>query len=78
MSFPEEAQLNEIIEEALALPAHQRPDFLRRACPNPEVRAKAEVLLESCEVEVPEDFLRPTNQGKHWIAKAYNKLKQGR
>ncbi|MEM8488602.1 MAG: hypothetical protein AAF564_23845 [Bacteroidota bacterium] len=78
MPFPEEAQLNEIIDEALALPSHQRQAFLRRACPNPEVLAKAEALLESCETEVPEEFLRPTEEGKNWIENVYRKLKQRR
>ena len=77
MPFPEEV-LNELIDEALALPAHQRQAFLNRACPNPEVLAKAEKLLESCEVEVPDEFLQPTDESKAWIENAYRKLKLGR
>ncbi len=75
MPFPEEVELNEIIDEALALPAHQRQAFLNRACPNPDLLAKAEKLLESCEVDVPDEFLQPTEQGKAWIESAYKKLK---
>lgn len=78
MPFPEEAQLNEILDQALALPAHQRQAFLNRACPNPEMLAKVQQLLAHCEMDVPETFLQPTNEGKNWIENAYRKLKKSR
>lgn len=78
MPLSEEAHLNDLIDQTLALPVHQRQAFLSRACSDPEMLAKIKKLLAHCESEVPDTFLRLTDDGKHWIENAYRRLNKSR
>jgi len=44
-------QVRELFERALELPAEQRAEFLRRTCPDPDLRAEVERLLAAAPAE---------------------------
>ncbi len=77
MSTPDDAHINQLLDEILALPAHKRARYLKEHCKDLAMRTKIQILIDNCETEVPDSFLQPTPQHANWVKMAYQKLKAG-
>ncbi len=76
MPLSENEKRNPLLDHALTLPASKREAYLNEVCGNDEsFRQKIEVLLSGSDMDVPEDFLRPSPDSAKLIEKVYRRLK---
>ncbi len=77
MSDPDNAYLNQLLDEVLALPAQEREQYLDEHCDDVEMREKIMALAEGSGKAVPDIFLQPAPERANWIKMVYQKLKAG-
>lgn len=64
------------MNKALYLPAAERIAYLDRVCEALDVQEALAERIRQCEIEVPEEFLKPPVNNSHLISGIYQKLKR--